>query len=341
LCSVCFGCCLARTRNIQQIVLCFEEYLRCLGDCFRPLTRAITQPAAGVCAVEQYYIGPKVYGIEIVGTATGAFCDHYVLELKDALAPPAAYTQAFFVYAPPAPPAGPGACGIVGGPLGYLQTFGNPVPTDIEVRLTVFSSQQGQAPCVVEVSFQIFEARVSIENVQGIQVQSPPGWPDPNAPHFNTAINQVASFGTDVEIFGHAWVGTCAGRTTKRYTLCYQPGFVNDPNVGPWTQFWQVDYNSAKQQAAIATGYIDLTSRWILNKFCPQGDWHVGWASRLLRPWPYSAGRGARCPRGLTSPVRDLRQRRGQNRRRHLRKCFAAAEAAPPLHLCHAVARYK
>jgi hypothetical protein len=66
-----------------------------------------------------------------------------------------------------------------------------------------------------------------------------------------------------------AWVGTCAGRTTKRYTLSYQPGFVNDPNVGPWTQFWQVDYNSAKQQAAIATGYIDLTSRWILNKFCP------------------------------------------------------------------------
>ena len=95
LCSICFGCCLARARNIQQIVRCYESYLRCLVDCFKPLTCAITQPAAGDCAVEQYYIGPKVYGIEIVGTATGAFCDHYILEWKDPLAPPGAYTQAF------------------------------------------------------------------------------------------------------------------------------------------------------------------------------------------------------------------------------------------------------
>jgi hypothetical protein len=119
------------------------------------------------------------------------------------------------------------------------------------------------------VSFQIFETRVSIENVQGIPVQSPPGWPDPDAPLFNTGLGQVASFGTDIEIFGHAWVGTCAGRTTKRYTLSYQPGFVNDPTVGTWTQFWEVDYNSSLQQAAIATGYIDLTSFWIVNQFCP------------------------------------------------------------------------
>jgi hypothetical protein len=85
----------------------------------------------------------------------------------------------------------------------------------------------------------------------------------------NTAINQVASFGTDIEIFGHAWVGTCAGRTIKRYTLSYQAGFVDNPTIGPWTQFWQVDYSSPLQQAAIATGYIDLTSFWIVNEFCP------------------------------------------------------------------------
>lgn len=268
LCALCFGCCLARARDVQQIVLCLETYLRCLRDCFQSLTCAITAPAADACAVEQYYIGPHVYGVEIVGTATGAFCDHYILEWKDPLAAPTAYTQSFITYPSPAP-AGPGACGVVGGPLGYLQTFGTPVPTDVEVRLTVFSAQAGEAPCVVEVSFQIFETRVSIENVDGVEVQSPPGWPDPNAPLINTAINQVASFGTDIEIFGHGWVGTCTGRTIKRYTLAYQPGFVNDPTVGPWTQFWQVDYTSAKQQAAIATGYIDLTSSWILNEFCP------------------------------------------------------------------------
>lgn len=269
LCSLCFGCCLGRARSIQQIVLCFEAYVRCLGECLRPLTCGITEPTADGCAVEQYYAGPQVLGIEIVGTAAGAFCDHYTLEWKDPLAPPASYSQAFMVYPPPAPPAGPGACGVVSGPLGYLQTFGTPVPTEVEVRLTVFSAQPGQAPCVVEVSFQILETRVSIENVEGIAVQSPPGWPDPNAALVNTAINQVASFGTDIEIFGHAWVGTCTGRTTKRYTLSYQAGFVSDPTAGPWTQFWEVDYNSSAQQAAIATGYIDLTSSWMVEKFCP------------------------------------------------------------------------
>jgi hypothetical protein len=272
LCSLCFGCCLGRARDVQQIVVCFDAYVACLGDCFRPLTCAITAPSADACAVEQYYTGPHVYGIEIVGTAAGAFCDHYVLEWKDPLAPPAAYTQAFIVYPPPAAPAGPGACGIVGGVLGYLQTFGSPVPSDVEVRLTVFSAQPGQAPCVVEVSFQIFETRVSIEAVWGIPVQSPPGWPDPNAQLVNTALGspaQVASFGTDIAIYGHAWVGTCSGKTIKRYTLSYQSGFVTDPTVGPWTQFWQVDYNTPLQQAAIANGYIDLTSYWILNQFCP------------------------------------------------------------------------
>ena len=183
------------------------------------------------------------------------------------------HSEAFVVYPPPAPPAGPGACGIVGGVLGYLQTFGAPIPTDVEVRLTVFSAQPGQAPCVVEVSFQIFETRVSIEAVWGISVQSPPGWPDPDAQLVNTALGlpaQVASFGTDIAIYGHAWVGTCAGRTTKRYTLSYQPGFVTDPTAGSWQKFWQVDYNSPLQIAVeqTANGYMDLTSSWIFQQIC-------------------------------------------------------------------------
>jgi hypothetical protein len=56
-------------------------------------------------------------------------------------------------------------------------------------------------------------------------------------------------------------------------------------------------------------------------------------------PCHHRRAAGARCPRGPTSPVRDLRQRRAQNRRRRLRKSFAATEPAVPLRLCHAVAR--
>jgi hypothetical protein len=272
LCALCFGCCLARARNIQQVVLCLYAYYRCLIDCFQPLTCAITNPTQGECAIEQYYPGPRLWGIEIDGTATGAFCDHYTLEWKDQGDPPAAYTQNFIVYSSPAPPGGPGACGKVSAPLGYLQTFGTPVPSDVDVRLTVFSSQAGQQPCVSEVAFQIFETRVSIENVAGLNVSD---WSDPTSQLVGVPAaptpplpSRVLSVGDALEIWGHAWVGTCANAKIKRYTLSYQPGFVTDPTLGTWTQFWQVDYNSFRQQASINTSYMDLTSFWEFVQIC-------------------------------------------------------------------------
>lgn len=272
LCAICFGCCLARARNLIDVLWCLVYYLRCLADCFQPLNCAITSPTPDSCAKEQYYPTPGVWGVEIVGTAAGAFCNHYILEWKDPLAPPAAYTQAFIVYPPPAPLGGPGACGIIGGPLGYLQTYGTPVPTDVEVRLTVFSSQAGQQPCVVEVEFQIFEQRVSIENVGGISV---PDWTDPNSqlvgvPSSPTppGPSRALSFGDALEIWGHAWVGGCSNAQIKRYTLSYQAGFVTNPKAGTWTQFWEVDYNSPREQAAISSSFMDLTSIWQFVQIC-------------------------------------------------------------------------
>jgi hypothetical protein len=147
-----------------------------------------------------------------------------------------------------------------------LDTFATPVPTDVEIRLTVFAKQG--APCVREVTFQIFKKRVWIGAIEGVPVESPPGWVDPNARLFNAGLGQVASFGTALEIWGHAFVGGCFGREIKRYTLSYQPGFVNDPTLGPWTQFWQVDYNSLRQKAAVQTGNLDLTSFWRFVQLC-------------------------------------------------------------------------
>ncbi len=266
LCSICFGCCLARSRSFIDVLWCLVYYFRCLVDCFRPLTCEITNPTAGECATETYYPDPGVLGIEIDGTATGSQCTHYTLEWKDPLDPPTSYTQSGITYSAPAPPAGPGACGKVSTVLGYLDTFTTPVGNDVEIRLTVTASDGSQ--CVKEVSFQIFKQRVSIEAIEGVQVQSPPGWPDPNAPLINTSTGYEASFGTALEILGHAWVGKCGGKDMKRFTLAYQPGFVNDPTLGSWTQFWQVDYNSSKQRADIETGYFDLTSFWQLESIC-------------------------------------------------------------------------
>jgi hypothetical protein len=266
LCAICFGCCLARARTLYEWRWCLRYYFRCIRRCFQPLTCAITKPGAGDCVEEQYFPGPGVLGIEIVGTATGAFCDHYILEWKDPLAPPIAYTQAGFKYTAPAPPTGPGACGKVNATLGYLDTFSTPVPSDVEIRLTVFAKQG--APCIREVTFQIFKKRVWIGAIEGVQVESPPGWVNPNARLFNTGIGQEASFGTALEVWGQAFVGGCFGKEIKRYTLSYQPGFVNDPTLGAWTQFWQVDYNSLRQKAAVQIGNLDLTSFWRFVQLC-------------------------------------------------------------------------
>ena len=315
LCSLCFGCCLGRARDVQQIVVCFDAYVTCLGDCFKPLTCEITAPAADACAVERYYPGPDVLGVEIVGTAAGAFCDHYTLEWKDPRRRPRRTLRRSLSIRRRHRRRDRARAEFVGGVLGYLQTFGAPIPTDVEVRLTVFSAQPGQAPCVVEVSFQILETRVSIEAVWGIPVQSPPGWPDPNVQLVNTALGlpaQVASFGTDIAIYGHAWVGTCAGRTTKRYTLSYQPGFVTDPTAGSWTQFWQVDYNTPLQIAVeqTANGYMDLTSSWIFQQIClvPPCPPHMLLSRDLLSPTAWLAGPAPYTPPGLLGVDSPLAQ---------------------------------
>jgi hypothetical protein len=221
--------------------------------------------------VEKPFPSAGVVGVEIIGTASGASCDHYILEWRDpVLLTP--YTQNFVTYAAPAPAAGPGACGKVNATLGYLRTYGSPIPTYVEVRLTVFSSQAGQAPCVQEVTFHILETRVSIENVAGVNV---PNWADPNSQLTGVPVApsppgrpRTLSVGDALQIWGHAFVGGCAGKQIKRFTLSYQPGFVTDPTVGPWTQFWEVDYTSPLQQAAINKNYMDLTSIWEFVQIC-------------------------------------------------------------------------
>ncbi len=266
LCAIRFGCCLARTRNFIDVLRCLRFYRDCLRDCFRPLTCEINRPAMSDCAEEQFYPGPNVLGIEIVGTALGAYCDHYTLEWKEPAAPDTTYTQAGIVYASPAPPAGPGACGKHNAPLGYLTTTATPIPDAVMLRLCVFGVEGAGAPVCCTVQFQIFRQRVWITAVEGVLVESPPGVLNPVS-QLKTA-GQVRSFGTALEILGRAWVGKCAGREIKRYTLSYQAGFVLDPVAGAWTDFWHVDYLSPLQRKEIQTNEFDLISYWLNQPIC-------------------------------------------------------------------------
>jgi hypothetical protein len=260
LCAIRFGCCLARARNFLDVLRCLVFYRRCLRECFRPLFCQILKPAMNSCAREEYFPGPGVLGIEIVGTATGAFCDHYTLEWKAAAAPDTDYSSVGIVY-----PGGAvtGPCGVVNGTLGYLSTAVGPVPDDVEVRVCVFGPAATPPVCCT-VEFQIFRQRVWITGIEGVVAD--PSVLEPAAQLTSGGV--VRSFGTALLIHGRAWVGKCAGREIKRYTLSYQSGFVLDPLAGPWTQFWQVDYLTPLQRKEIQEDEGTLTNYWRYQPIC-------------------------------------------------------------------------
>lgn len=260
LCSIRFGCCLARANNLIGVLRCLLFYWHCIQECVRPLVCEIIEPGMNSCTEEQYFPGPNVLGIEIVGTATGMFCDHYTLEWKAAGAPDTAYTSAGIVYAGTP---GPGICGKVNTTLGYLSTAVVAVPDNVTVRLNVVGTA-GVRRCLVD--FEIFRMRVWITGIEGVTVESPPGVLGPTA-QLKTG-SETRSFGTAIRINGRAWVGKCAGREIKRYTLSYQSGFVSDPELGPWVQFWQVDYQTALQRKEIQESEFALTSRWRFEPVC-------------------------------------------------------------------------
>lgn len=261
LCAIRFGCCLARARNLLDVLRCLVYYFRCLRSCFRPLTCDILKPAPEQCVAEQFFPGPNVLGIQIVGTATGGSCTHYTLEWKGAAAPDSDYASTGIVYAGGGPV---GPCGIVNGVLGYLSTAVASVPDAVEVKLCVHGTAAPDECCTVE--FEIFRQRVWITGIEGVVVESPPGVLGPLA-QLKTGVN-VRSFGTALQIHGRAWVGKCSTREIKRYTLSYQAGFTVDPTLGVWTQFWQVDYLTPLQRKEIQTSEFALTSSWRFDPVC-------------------------------------------------------------------------
>ena len=103
------------------------------------------------------------------------------------------YFQAGIVYAGSP---GPGICGIVGGTLGWLDTFSTPVPDQVEIRLSVFPVQGAATVCTS--TFAIFRKRVWISAVEGVLVEAPPGVLDNTARLINPVSHNVLSFGTSL-----------------------------------------------------------------------------------------------------------------------------------------------
>jgi hypothetical protein len=262
LCAIYLGCCLARARSLQDVRRCLAYFWRCLRECFRPLVCDLTDPQGCVQETEFPTLG-IFRGVEIRGTAAGASCDHYLLQWRQSGIGP--WQSSGIVYPGNAPQ---GACGVVGGTLGYLKTFPLVAAGLVEIQLCVYSSQPNISPCCRTIFFELQRNLVWIRGIEGINAAVPPDVFDPNAQLVDGA-GVVRSFGTSLRVFGSAWVGGCNGQDIKRYTLSYQPGFTTT-TAGAWTQFWQVDYITPFQIDSDLNKVFEseLTNLWAELPFC-------------------------------------------------------------------------
>lgn len=267
LCAIRLGCCLARANSLVDLVRCLLSFRQCTRDCLRPLTCELTDPDG--CVEEDIIQKPPVTlfrGIEIKGTATGAFCSHYTLEWREAGTVPWHATGIHYSGNPEPPQ---GLCGVVNSTLGYLDTLLVPAGP-VEIRLCVHSTQAGVSPQCCTTQFELKRNQVWIRGIEGIDAAEPPGVLDTSA-HLVDSAGNIRSFGTCLTVSGTALVGGCTGQEIKRYTLSYKPGFEINPLSAGFVQFWQVDYLNPHQTAYGQTNPVDegaLTSFWKRKRVC-------------------------------------------------------------------------
>lgn len=211
--------------------------LRCRWYCTLvcPPVCELLEPAG--CVEEREFTTAEIFrGIEIRGTAAGFPCDHYTLEWREAGAP--TWRSDWIQYAGPDPTQG--TCGVIADTLGYLKTYPAVPDGPVEIRLCVYSTPTASPSCCT-ITFELSRDLVWISGIEGIAVATPPGLFDPSAQLID-GDGIVRSFGTKLRIFGTAWVGGCELRKIKRYTLSYHGGFVTDPTLPGFVEFWQVDF---------------------------------------------------------------------------------------------------
>ncbi|OGC02582.1 MAG: hypothetical protein A3G35_01090 [candidate division NC10 bacterium RIFCSPLOWO2_12_FULL_66_18] len=228
LCAIRFGCCLARARSFIEVLRCLLFYRRCLRECFRPLRCEITKPTG--CTEEELNQTVGGLTVTVVGTAAGAFFDHYTLEWRKvegaACDDDAGWKSDGVVY-----PGGAatGTSPVVSGLLGWINTTVL-APGSYEVRLCVYSSQPGVPPQCCCIQFNLFKRLVWIERVGSAPVQTPPGPFVSTAPIVNTNPGGVVvPVGCCVTVKGSAFVGDCNDRRIKCFDLRYGLGFLPGP----------------------------------------------------------------------------------------------------------------
>ena len=214
LCSICFGCCLARARSFVEILWCLVYYVRCLEDCFRPLICQIIEPGAGACAGTTVVAScSNVVAVQITGTATGSAFGHYTLQYSWGGNPAIADAV---IYPDCSTPPGSTSSNVSvnGGTLGYLNTFLLPPgQTEFTIYLDVYNTSGGHIECTQ--TFQLNETAVAITAVAEVNAQYAPDPFRPPVPPPPVIKLVPASWAPGFELSVGGWISL----TGSAYTV--------------------------------------------------------------------------------------------------------------------------
>ena len=160
LCSIKFGWCLGRARNLIHLLYCLIFYFRCMRECYRPLICELTDPTG--CVGEEPNADLKALVVAVEGTAGGGNFSHYILEWSvDSVT----WNASDFHY-PPVPPGGgtQGNVPVNTGLLAYFDTTAKD-PGVLFIRMTVYAADGSSIEC--RTLFTLFKQDVRILGVSG------------------------------------------------------------------------------------------------------------------------------------------------------------------------------
>lgn len=304
LCAIRFGCCLARARNLVEVLWCLVYYFRCLRECFQPIHCGLTSPTG--CAEEQSNLptlSPDSVGLEIDGTASGAFFDHYTLEWRvvqgQACDDDTEWSSLGMAYP------GGGATGtttVAGGTLGALDTTFLQAGS-YEIRVCVYATNGARTCCCIQ--FALFKKLVFISRIAetpGAFVATPPGPFHGGSPIVSSnpaPPGVVVPVGGSVSVWGAAFVGECQKRKIKCVDLRAAVGFQvgpEDPGFAPTLPLYTISMLSVpvcyddvppidqlkKRLVRLDSPLSELTVFWKHLTTIPGQPW-------ILKPSPFAS----------------------------------------------------
>jgi hypothetical protein len=223
--AACFGCCLARASNLDEVYRCLQSYFRSLDKCASPLTCDLTGPT-GCIRGETDILAGKILE-PVVGSAYGFSFGHYLIEVRDGAS---VLLSGVVIYpngvGSPDPSLTQGDYAVASGNLGWIDLQQCVIAAGIEiftsttftVTLRVFATDGTELTPDCVTTFQLSLDEVYIKQ---ISTNWSVNFMDPNEPLrvANSAASALATQGGWMNVSGDAYIAGCSGQAISEYTI--------------------------------------------------------------------------------------------------------------------------